>query len=58
MGLFNLAKTMVSVLPKVLEYTVVKPWTKKKSDLPVVNKPSRISPHGVFIVDHLLVKNN
>ena len=34
-GLFNLAKTMVSVLPKALEYTVVKPWTKKKSDLPV-----------------------
>ena len=33
-GLFNLAKTMVSVLPKALEYTVVKPWTKKKSDLP------------------------
>ena len=32
-GLFNLAKTMVLVLPKALEYTVVKPWTKKKSDL-------------------------
>ena len=34
-GLFNLAKTMVSVLHKALQYTVVKPWTKKKSDLPV-----------------------
>ena len=34
-GLFNLAKMMVSVLHKALQYTVVKPWTKKKSDLPV-----------------------
>ena len=34
-GLFNLANTMVSVLHKPLEYTVVKPWTTKKSDLPV-----------------------
>ena len=34
-GLFNLANTMVSVLHKAQEYRVVKPCTKKKSDLPV-----------------------
>ena len=48
-GLFNLAKTMVSVLHKKLEYKVEKLKPKKlevmqlriknKSELPVVNKP-------------------
>ena len=57
--MFNLAKTMVSVLPKEVEYKVEKlkhkkvegmqPWIKNKSELPVSElKTSWISPHEVL----------
>ena len=57
-GLFNLAKMVVSVLHKELECKVKKLKYKKsevmrlriknKSELPNVNKPSRISPNEIL----------
>ena len=58
-SLFNLEKTMVSVLHKELEYKVGKLKNKKVGghaaefqnqirNFQLVNKPSRISPHEVF----------
>ena len=58
-GLFNLEKTMVSVLHKELEYNVEKLKNKKvgghaaedpesNPNFHLVNKPSRISPHEVL----------
>ena len=50
-GLFNLEKTMVSVLNRELEYEVEKHKYKKlkiiqpRINFQLVNKPSRISPH-------------
>ena len=71
--LFNLAKTMLSVLHKELEYKVEEPKYKKleamqltikpNPNLQLVNKPSCISPHEVsqslliYPVQNLLVKN-
>ena len=72
-GLFNLEKTMVSVLHKAVDYKVEKLKNKKvrghaaeiKSELPVgKSEPSRISPHAVLqsrlinTIYHLSVKNN
>ena len=69
-GFFNLARTMVSVLHKELECKVQKLKYKKlvvihlKINSPLVNKPSRISPHKVLqswminTVYHLVAKNN
>ena len=60
-GLFNLSKTMLSVLPKELEYKVKKLAIKYKTpevttqlminnspNCQLVKKPSRISPHEVL----------
>ena len=47
-GLFNLAKTMVSVLHKEREYKVEKLKSITNLNCQLVNKPSRISPHEVL----------
>ena len=71
-GLFNLEKTMVSVLQKEVEYKVEKLKHKKMEVMQSKQiqrpaselKPSRIGPHAVLqswlinTVYHLLVKNN
>ena len=63
--LFNLKMTMVSVLHKVQEgWTSCSRGSESNPNFQLVNKPSRISPHGVLQswlinrVYHLLVKNN
>ena len=69
-GLFNVERTMVSVLHKEVECSSTRrfrSWSRGSESHPnfqLVNKPSRISPHEVLqswlinTVYHLLVKNN
>ena len=64
-GLFNLEKTMLSVLLKELEYDMEKLKYKKDGDHAAEDQNQiQISPHEVLqswlinTVHHLLVKNN